>query len=294
MHPMVSRLAELLPPPLTPVEPRSWEEVQAGPEAVLPRDFRDFVDTYGYGVLDDVLSVLPVRGLPAEAEGEFRTFRGVVRFPAWPADGALLGWGTTPVGHDLFWRRSGDDPDAWPVVVVERRAGTAVEPGCCMAEFVVRMLGDRLDRPADISAIPGHPHSRYLNTRDAAALEDAGEDPWEYLDVFWDARDDERAAGPAVPWVEGPGRHRADNPPVPRLTVRGFGMDGADLRVSATLDLEPGAQVTASVRIGGPNGDVLRRAGVPTAVSGGAGGQFALDIRLSEAMNDSGRTSSTP
>lgn len=302
MHPMVGRLTELLPPPRTAVEPQPWKEFRAAYGAAVPRDFGDFVDTYGYGSLDDVLSVFPpgkggqeipdpaMRALPSAAEGEFRTFQGTVRFPPWPAEGALLGWGTTPVGYDLFWRRWGSDPDLWPVVVVGHRAGTALELPFTMVEFVVRMLGDPIDRPADITGIPGHPHSRYLNARDEAALDDAGQDPWEYLDDFWDARDDERASSATVTWVEGPGRHRADNPPVPRLTVQGFGLDGDALRVSATLDLALGDPVSATVRIGGPNGDVLRLAGLPVAVSGGTPDRFALDIRLPGAVNASGMT----
>ncbi|MFK0159035.1 hypothetical protein ACIQVK_44075 [Streptomyces sp. NPDC090493] len=269
---------------------------------MLPRDFRDFVDTYGYGSLDDILSLFPpgkrgqeipdpaMTALSSVAEGELRTFQGTVRVPPWPAEGALLSWGTTPVGYDLFWCRRGSDPDLWPVVVVGCRSGTALELPCTMAEFVVRMLGDPIDRPAYIPGIAGHPHSRYLNARDEAALDDAGEDPWEYLDDVWDAREDERASSAFITWVEGPGRHRADNPPVPRLTVQGFGLDGDELRVSATLDLVLGDPVTGTVRIGGPNGDVLRLAGVPVAVSGGAGDHFALDIRLPEAMNDTDMT----
>ncbi|WP_369226738.1 hypothetical protein AB5J52_39575 [Streptomyces sp. R39] len=77
---------------------------------------------------------------------------------------------------------------------------------------------------------------------------------------------------------------------MPRLTVQGFGPDGDELRASAILDLALGDPVTATVRVGGPNGDVLRLAGVPVAVPGGSTDRFALDIRLPEAMNDTGMT----
>ncbi|MFF7474111.1 hypothetical protein [Streptomyces sp. NPDC008092] len=302
MHLMVSRLTELLPPPRTGVEPQPWEEVRAAYGTAMPCDFQDFVDTYGYGSLDDVLSLFPpgkwgqeipdpaMRALPSVAEGVLRTFQGTVRVPPRPAEGALLSWGTTPVGYDLCWRRRGGDPDLRPVVVVGHRSGTAVELPCTMAEFVVRTLGDPAGRPADITGTAGHPHSRYLNARDEAALDDAGENPWEYLDDFWDAREEERASGPTVTWVEGPGRHRADNPPVPRLAVQEFGPDGEALRVSATLDLAPDDPVTATVRIGGPTGDVLRLPGVPVAVSGGTGDHVTPDVRLPQTMNDTGMT----
>ncbi|WP_406445223.1 hypothetical protein OHB00_48855 [Streptomyces sp. NBC_00631] len=57
----------------------------------------------------------------------------------------------------------------------------------------------------------------------------------------------------------------------------------------ATLDPALSDPVTCTVRIGGPNGDVLRPADVPVAGSDGAG-DFALDIRLTEAMNGTGTT----
>ena len=297
---MVSRLTELLPPPEAGVEPQSWDRIQAVFGTVPPRDFRDFVDTYGYGSLDGLLGVRPPGGLGREvedpavrepspvAEQELRTFHGPVRFPPWPAEGALLSWGTTPVGYDLFWRRQGDDPDSWPVVVAAYRSGTALQLPYGMAEFLVLMLGDPLDRPADITGIAGHPHSRYLDVRTEEELEDAGDDPWEYLDDFWDERERERADGDEVTWVQDRGRHGADNPPVPRLVVQGFGLDGDDLRVSATLDLDPAEPLTAAVRIGGPNGDVLRRAGVPVSMSGGAGQPLVLDIVLPEDTNGTG------
>ena len=305
-HDMVSRLTELLPPPEAGVERRSWEWTQAAFGTVLPRDFRDFVDTYGYGSLDGLLGVRPPggRGRAVEdpavrepspvAEQELRTFHGPVRFPPWPAEGALLSWGTTSVGYDLFWRRQGDDPDTWPVMVVGYRSGTALELPCGMAEFLVLMLGDPLDRPSDITGIAGHPHSRYLDVRTEEEREAAGDDPWEYLDDFWDERECGRADGDEVTWVQGPGRHGTDNPPVPRLTVQGFGLDGEDLRVSATLDLDldldldPAEPLTAAVRIGGPNGDLLRRAGVPVSMSGGAGEPLVLDIVLPEDANGTG------
>ncbi|MGY5010618.1 hypothetical protein ACWCY6_21485 [Streptomyces sp. 900105755] len=207
---MVSRLTRLLPPPRTAVQPQPWEETRATYGTTMPRDFQDFVGAYGYGTLDNVLSVFApgkwgqeipdpaMSASPSVAEGVLRTFQGTVRVSAWPAEEALLSWGTTPVGYDLFWRRRGSDPDLRPVVVVGHRSGTALELPRTMAEFVVRMLGDPSDRPADITGNAGHPHSRYLNTRDEAALDDAGENPWEYLDDFWDAREEPRGSGRTV------------------------------------------------------------------------------------------------
>lgn len=202
MHPMVIRLTELLPPPRTAPDPQPWRQTHLALGTELPGDFRDFVDTYGYGSLDGLIGVRAPAG--GGEETELRTFHGPERFAPWPAEGSLLRWGTTQSGHDLHWRRTGESPDAWPVVVVGHRSGTAFELPYGMAEFVLRMLGDPADRPADIPGVAGHPHSRYLDTRTEEELDDAGEDPWEYLDDHWDAMEHARAESPAVTWIHGP------------------------------------------------------------------------------------------
>ncbi|MFK0138651.1 hypothetical protein [Streptomyces murinus] len=226
---MTARLTALLPAPSTRGKPQPWEEIKADLGVLPPRDFRDFVDTYGYGSLDGLISVVRPRVHGGETGQELRTFHGPVRFPPWPTEGSPLAWGTTQAGYDLLY-------------------------------------------------------SRYIDVRTEEELEDAGEDPWEYVDDFWDGRERERAQSEEVTWVRRPGRHRCDNPPVPRLTVQGFGLDGDDLSVSVTLDLEPSTtQLMATVRIGGPNGDVLRSTGLPALLSNGE-----LTLRLAGRTNGTG------
>lgn len=284
MHPVTARLKALLPAPSTRREPQPWEEIEADLGVLPPRDFRDFVDTYGYGSLDGLIGLVRPRVHGGETGQELRTFHGPARFPPWPAEGSLLAWGTTQAGYDLLWRRRGENPEDWPVVVVGHRAGTAHELPYGMGEFLIRMLDGSLDRPADVPGVAGHPHSRYVDVRTEEELEDAGEDPWEYVDDFWDGQERERARSEEVTWVRRPGRHRCDNPPVPRLTVQGFGLDGDHLSVSVTLDLEPSpTPLTAMVRIGGPNGDVLRATAVPVFPSGGE-----LILRLAGRTNGTG------
>lgn len=58
----------------------------------------------------------------------------------------------------------------------------------------------------------------------AAAPEDAGERPWEDLDDFWAARDEERAAGAPVTWVEGAGDGRGQDGAGAHSTAAGPGV----------------------------------------------------------------------
>ncbi|MFR9797225.1 hypothetical protein ACL02U_15140 [Streptomyces sp. MS06] len=218
---------------------------------------------------------------------DYETFHGKRHFPAWPAPGALLGWGVTPIGYDLLWRVTGDDPDDWPVVVVGHREGWAYELPYGMAEFFVRMLGDSRGRPVDLRDILGHPHSRFLSAGEQRALEAAGQDPWEYVDEFLERQEAERAEQEVVRWIFEPVCSHADLPPVGRLTVEGFGMAGDELRLSATLDEEPSGPVRVSLYVEGPSGSFLRREGLVPVVER-VNGLLVLDVRLPESMNGSG------
>ncbi|MGW4241294.1 hypothetical protein [Nocardia sp. NPDC004722] len=117
------------PPPLPPVVVPPWGEIEHALGFGLPSDYRDFIDCYGEGQVNQELSVF----FPAEcAEGRWsltslldrsrrlRTFGLFDLFEAddrrGPAD--FLMWGKTGPGDLLFWSREGEDPDHWPTYVV--------------------------------------------------------------------------------------------------------------------------------------------------------------------------------
>ncbi|MFF7474110.1 hypothetical protein [Streptomyces sp. NPDC008092] len=301
MHPSVRRLTQILTPPTTGVDSLAWGSIEAAWGTAFPSDYRDFMGVYGPGGIDDVMSiaapenrteepaVLTVRRTTPSVARTCRTFFGERHFPAWPAPGALLGWGVTPVGFDLFWRTTGSDPDEWPVVVAANRDDRAYEFPCGMAEFLVRMLGDPLERPMGLRGILGRPHSRFVRAQEEHALLSSGQYPWDYVDEFWEERERERDERGPVTWIAGPGRPPGDFPPVPRVTLEGFGADGDVLRVAATLDVEPSGHVLARVSIQSPDGEVVEQRAVEAAVER-VNGLLVLDIRLPEAMNRSGTT----
>ncbi|MFG2959326.1 hypothetical protein ACGF5O_37090 [Streptomyces sp. NPDC048291] len=301
MHPSVRRLAQVLTPPTTGFGSLAWDTVEASWGTAFPSDYRDFIEVYGPGGIDDVISVatpesrtgepgvLTVRKMTPARARTCRTFNGERQFSAWPAPGALLGWGVTPIGFDLFWRVTGADPDDWPVVVSAQRDSKAFEFPFGMAEFLVRMLGDTRDRPLGLRGILGHPHSRFVRAQEEHALLSSGQNPWEYLDEYWEERERARDEQGPVTWIAGPGRAPGDFPPVPRMVLEGFGVDGDLLRISATLDVEPGGSLLARVSIGSPDGVVVEQRAVAVAVER-VNGLLVLDIRLPEAMNESGTT----
>ncbi|MGY5010619.1 hypothetical protein ACWCY6_21490 [Streptomyces sp. 900105755] len=300
IHPAVRSLTELLPPPPAGVDAPSWSDVRTSWGTAFPRDYRDFMRVYGPGDIDNVIAVatpenrhepgyLTVRRVTPETGVKFRTFYGERNFPAWPALGSLIGWGATPIGYDLMWRVSGNDADDWPVVLAGYRDGAAYEFPYGMAEFLVRMLGDPVDRPTDLPGVLGHPHSRFLSVPEERTFRAARQDPWEYVDEFMEERERERMERSPVTWIPGPGRPTYDLPPVPRMTLEGFGADENALRITATLDVELGEPVRARVSIESPDGGLLDRAEVVATVER-LNGLLVLDIRLPEEANDSGMT----
>ncbi|MFR9797224.1 hypothetical protein ACL02U_15135 [Streptomyces sp. MS06] len=57
MHSAVRELQRLLPPPSAGVEVLSWGEVRAEWGTGFPRDYRDFMEVYGRGSIDNLIVV---------------------------------------------------------------------------------------------------------------------------------------------------------------------------------------------------------------------------------------------
>ena len=197
MHSSLRRLNQVLPPSAGDLpESVNWAAVEATWGSAFPRDFQEFMGIYGRGTIDNVFTiatpvdgghmqgVLRCRELTPNISTECRIDGREVSYPAWPHNGGLIGWATTGIGIDLFWSARGDDADLWPLVIRNRRGGSAQEIPGGMAAFLVEMLGQRKNRPLDIPDIIGFPYSRFIGAREEARLEAAGVDPWEYLDEY--------------------------------------------------------------------------------------------------------------
>ncbi|WP_032790537.1 SMI1/KNR4 family protein [Streptomyces baarnensis] len=65
-HPAVVRLRELLPPPRSGGDAVDWEQIGRTTGLAFPADYREFVELYGGGEIDEYLSVNtpPVPGSP--------------------------------------------------------------------------------------------------------------------------------------------------------------------------------------------------------------------------------------
>jgi hypothetical protein len=138
LHPDVRRLTALLPVPSPPTAPTPWEQAPQEVGFRFPADYRDVVDVYGGGALDEELTLhVPTRrpfrpGLPGGFRGltEFAareigpalagaagTPPGTEAPPFFPSPGGLLFWGRDLSGNHLLWDTRDAEPDRWPVAV---------------------------------------------------------------------------------------------------------------------------------------------------------------------------------
>ncbi|MFJ6781292.1 SMI1/KNR4 family protein [Streptomyces yangpuensis] len=151
-QPAVTRLRQLLPPPARGGDVVDRERLTDAAQLELPRDYREFVESYGGGEIDEYLSVStpPVPGSP------YGDLLDRVD-PALPDRyrqelGALLGGEDVPLllpfadsaSSDVaFWLRKGA-ADSWTVATFRRQAPAGANPWTVfdggMAEFCLAIL----------------------------------------------------------------------------------------------------------------------------------------------------------
>ncbi|MEJ3744763.1 SMI1/KNR4 family protein [Actinomycetes bacterium KLBMP 9797] len=127
MSQQLPKLVRLVPPPAEPARP-DWDEVERDLRLRLPTDYKGLVDRYGDREFGGFLRLLDPRVLALTAreilddEAPLREQEDPAQYPYpfHPEPGGLLGWATTHNGDWLCWLTAGE-PDAWPVVVWQRR-----------------------------------------------------------------------------------------------------------------------------------------------------------------------------
>lgn len=151
-HRAVARLRELLPPPLSGGDSIDWQEIERTARLTFPADYREFVESYGGGEIDDYLSVStpPVPGSaygdlldrtdPALSDRDREDLSVLLPEGALPP---LLPFADSASSDVAFWLCEGA-PDDWRVAVFRRQTPygmnrwTVFDGG--MAPFFVAVL----------------------------------------------------------------------------------------------------------------------------------------------------------
>ncbi|MGW3182851.1 SMI1/KNR4 family protein [Kitasatospora sp. NPDC001119] len=159
----ISGLLELMPPPEGAGESGDWAVVESAWGLRFPRDYVEFVARYGAGEIDRSLAVFApdelmppdapqpgMRGMTEEArllfeeEGEPT---GEVR-----SAGQIVAWGASCTADTLAWLTVGDDPDAWPVLVLDRDGGAPRVFGPGMVGFLHGVVSGAVG-PSPVGAV---------------------------------------------------------------------------------------------------------------------------------------------
>ncbi|MBH1933765.1 SMI1/KNR4 family protein [Streptomyces sp. AV19] len=156
MHPAVRQLTALVPPPQPPA-PRDWADIEKRLGSRLPDDYKELVDVYGGGILDEEIRLLE----PDCADPDYDLIgmareRAEILGDLWaggePKPPELLTCpdGAVDVlpfaymegsGAYLYWiARPGIDPDDWTVIFNEGRGPLWEHDDASAAEFLLGIL----------------------------------------------------------------------------------------------------------------------------------------------------------
>ncbi|MCT4352613.1 SMI1/KNR4 family protein [Streptomyces sp. Je 1-79] len=154
-HRAVARLREVLPPPVSGGDSIDWQEIQRTTGLTLPVDYREFVESYGGGEIDEYLSI-STPPVPGSAYGDLldRTDPALSHpehlLALLPGSElpSLLPFADSASSDVAFWLCEGA-PDDWPVAIFRRQTPygmnrwTVFDGG--MASFCVAVLTGKVN-----------------------------------------------------------------------------------------------------------------------------------------------------
>ncbi|MBK9941442.1 MAG: SMI1/KNR4 family protein [Kouleothrix sp.] len=131
----IQELVTVLTPPNVPIETGnsdSWPSIEKALETPLPSDYKEYINTFGTGIIGYLIRVLnPFSSRPLFAlffqVNEIISTRKWYKakfgddwcpYPLYPEPDGLLPWANTIDGDALFWYTRGR-PETWPIVVAE-------------------------------------------------------------------------------------------------------------------------------------------------------------------------------
>ncbi|MFE6050513.1 SMI1/KNR4 family protein [Kitasatospora sp. NPDC056446] len=159
----IDRLLDLMPPSEGGGESGDWAAAGSAWGFRFPRDYAEFVARYGQGEIDRSLTVFaPDELMPAGAPQP--GMRGMTEEARWlfeedgePTEAVrsaeqIVAWGGSCTADTLGWLTVGDDPDAWPVLVLGRNGGAPLVYDMGMAEFLHGLLSGGIS-PSPVGAV---------------------------------------------------------------------------------------------------------------------------------------------
>lgn len=185
----LATLRRLMPPTAESDTVVDWERMTASWGRPFPSDYRQFIDVYGEGAAANYLSVVKPEPKEGQPDPDGMRVETLNAEDAWTVGGKapalegtdprLLAWAVDADADILCWDTSGDDPDAWPVLVFNRDDRLWTRHDCGAIAFLVRVLrAEYPECPLGGLALWGKDQVRYLNDREYRRLRGTGVDPW--------------------------------------------------------------------------------------------------------------------
>lgn len=153
----LDRLQSVLKPPVNPSNTgNGWSELEDALGVSLPQDYKDFINIYGTGGIDQFIWILTPFDLDenvnflARAEVMREAYlESKQQFPEYykhcifPEAGGILPWGYTDNGDELYWKTN-EDARMWSIIVYESRSWEYHEYPMSMTEFLFGIVSRNL------------------------------------------------------------------------------------------------------------------------------------------------------
>ncbi|GBP98882.1 hypothetical protein SSP531S_02750 [Streptomyces spongiicola] len=191
MKAVLMELSRIMPPHATAGMSVDWSEVADAWGVNFPIDYREFVATYGAGVIENYLVVLTPEvdpggqstgGMIEETETARDLWDDADRDPGVMADATsqqLIAWGVNSTADLLCWLTVGDNPECWPVLVYGRGEDVWRQYPPGMVEFLCRVFTcDVPEGSLSGKALWRNGRPRFLTFEEQRRLKDLGRDPW--------------------------------------------------------------------------------------------------------------------
>jgi hypothetical protein len=154
----IKDIISTLSPPVHPYDQPSkqgWEDLEKRIETTLPGDYKDFIETFGSGAIDNFIWVFnpfsknPNLNLEQQFQtktkilAELQTYGEDVPYQAFPKQDGIFPFAVSDNGDVLYWRTTAD-PQQWKVIVNEARGPDWEAFDLSMTEFLGAILSRRL------------------------------------------------------------------------------------------------------------------------------------------------------
>lgn len=171
MNAHLSDLMQVLPRPAEPPERPNWRESEEILQTTLPPDFKDLLDVYGAGLVDDYL-LLAAPGCSNDVYDliKLTSERAEANRSLWEFEDApiemqdernrLVCWATTDNGEYLYWLvQPGDEPEKRRLLINDASGETWERYDMTVTQFLTAVLTGEIHSDVLWDQFPQEEHS---------------------------------------------------------------------------------------------------------------------------------------